>query len=106
MYIDGDDDEDVPELSVQLVTREGPNDEEFTEAALPQPAPDPVEEVLDDPGTSEQTLDAPMLADATPMLEADSRGRADRRIGGVRRAHARGGRGRDYHGRVDGAGSG
>ena len=40
---------------MQLDTREGPNDEEFTEAALPQPAPDPVEEVIDDPGTSEQT---------------------------------------------------
>ena len=70
MYVDGLDDEDVPELSVQLVTREGPNEEEFTEASLPAPAPDPVEDVLDDPGTSEQTFDAPMVADATPMLEA------------------------------------
>ena len=35
MYVDGQDDEDVPELSVQLVTREGSNDEEFTEASLP-----------------------------------------------------------------------
>ena len=25
--------------------------------------------MLDDPGTSEQTFDAPMVADATPMLE-------------------------------------
>jgi hypothetical protein len=70
LYVDGLDDSDVPELSVQLVTREGPNDEEYTEASLPQPAPDPVEDVLDDPGTGEQTLDAPMVADATPMLEA------------------------------------
>jgi len=70
MYIDGKDDENVPELSVQLVTREGPNDEEYTEAALPQPAPDPVEDVLKDPGTGENTLDAPMTADATPMLDA------------------------------------
>jgi len=69
LYVDGLDETDVPELSVQLVTREGPNDEEFTEASLPQPAPDPVEDVLDDPGTSEQTFDAPMVADATPMLE-------------------------------------
>ena len=69
IYESGEDDKDIPELSVQLETREGPNDEEFTEAALPQPAPDPVEEVVDDPGTSEQTLDAPMLADATPMQE-------------------------------------
>ena len=38
-------------------TREGPSSEEYTEAALPQPTPDPVEDVLDDPGT-EQTLDA------------------------------------------------
>jgi len=70
LYVDGLDDSDVPELSVQLVTREGPNDEEFTEASLPQPAPEPVEDVLDDPGTGEQSLDAPMVADATPMLEA------------------------------------
>lgn len=69
MYVDGLDDADIPELSVQLVTRAGPNDEEFTEASLPQPAPDPVEDVLDDPGTGEQTFDAPMVADATPMLE-------------------------------------
>jgi hypothetical protein len=69
LYVAGEDDKDIPELSVQLETREGPNDQEFTEAALPQPAPDPVEDVLDDPGTGEQTLDAPMLADATPMQE-------------------------------------
>jgi hypothetical protein len=30
MYLNGLDDVDVPELSVQLVTREGPNDEQFT----------------------------------------------------------------------------
>lgn len=70
LYVDGLDDSDVPELSVQLVTREGPSSDEVTEASLPQPAPDPVEDVLDDPGTGEQTLDAPMVADATPMLEA------------------------------------
>ena len=69
LYEDGEDDADMPELSVQLETREGPNDEQFTEASLPQPAPDPVEDVLDDPGTGEQTLDAPLLADDTPMLE-------------------------------------
>jgi len=69
IYEDGKDNADVPEISVQLVTRDGPNDEQFTEAALPQPAPDPVQDVLDDPGTGEQTLDAPVLADASPMLE-------------------------------------
>jgi len=69
LYEDGKDNADVPEMSVQLVTREGPNDEEFTEAALPQPAPDPVEDVLDDPGTGEKTLDAPALASTSPMLE-------------------------------------
>jgi hypothetical protein len=69
LYEDGSDDGDIPELSVQLETREGPNDEQFTEAALPQPAPEPVEDVIDDPGTGEQTLDAPMLADNAPMLE-------------------------------------
>jgi len=69
VYESGEDDKDVPELSVQLETREGPNDQEFTEAALPQPVPEPVEEVIDNPGTGEQTLDAPALADATPMQE-------------------------------------
>jgi hypothetical protein len=70
IYDDGEDDRDVPELSVQLETRAGPNDEEFTEAALPQPAPEPVEDVVDDPGTADQTFDAAALADATPLQEA------------------------------------
>jgi hypothetical protein len=69
LYEDGEDDSDIPELSVQLVTREGPNAEEFTEASLPLPAPEPVQDVLDDPGTGEQTLDAPLLADHVPVLE-------------------------------------
>jgi len=69
LYIEGKDEADVPELSVQLVTRAGPNSEEYTEAALPKPAPDPVEDVLDDPGTAPQTLDAAAVADATPQLE-------------------------------------
>ena len=69
IYESGEDDKDIPELSVQLETRDGPNSEEFTEAALPQPAPEPLERVVDDPGTGEQTLDAPALADATPMQE-------------------------------------
>jgi hypothetical protein len=70
LYTAGEDERDVPELSVQLETREGPSSEEFTEAALPQPAPEPVQDVLDDPGTTQQTLDAPMVADAVPLLEA------------------------------------
>lgn len=69
IYTSGNDDMDLPELSVQLETREGPNSEEFTEAALPEPAPDPVEDVLDDPGTAAQTLDAPMVADAVPQQD-------------------------------------
>jgi hypothetical protein len=69
LYEDGTDDVDIPELSVQLETREGPNDEQFTEASLPKPAPEPVEDVLDDPGTGEQTLDAPLLAENSRMLE-------------------------------------
>jgi hypothetical protein len=69
LYESGQDDADVPELSVQLVTREGPNQEEFTEAALPKPAPDPVEDVLDDPGTAAQTLDAQAMSAIQPMLE-------------------------------------
>jgi hypothetical protein len=69
IYESGEDDKDIPELSVQLETREGPNSQEFTEAALPQPAPEPVEKVIDDPGTGEQTIDAPALADTTPIQE-------------------------------------
>ena len=69
VYTSGEDDQDIPELSVQLETREGPNSQEFTEAALPHPAPEPVEQVVDDPGTGEQTLDAPPLADTMPMQE-------------------------------------
>jgi hypothetical protein len=68
IYTSGKDEMDVPELSVQLETREGPSSEEFTEAALPKPAPDPVEDVLDDPGTGQRTLDAPSLADVVPQL--------------------------------------
>jgi hypothetical protein len=69
LYTAGSDEADIPELSVQLVTREGPSSEEVTEAALPQPAPDPVEDVLDDPGTTAQTFDAESLADNEPRLE-------------------------------------
>jgi hypothetical protein len=69
LYQDGQDDQNIPELSVQLESRDGPMSEEFTEAALPTPMPDPVEEVIDDPGTSAQTLDAEALADATPLSE-------------------------------------
>jgi hypothetical protein len=69
LYTSGEDDRDIPELSVQLETRTGPQSEEFTEAALPQPAPDPVKDVLDDPGTGAETLDAPMLADSVPLAE-------------------------------------
>ncbi len=81
LYDDGKDDRDIPEMSVQLETREGPNDEEFTEAALPKPAPEPVEEVLDDPGTAQPSVDAPALTsaeaqrerspDVTPVAEAE-----------------------------------
>ena len=69
IYVSGEDDSDVPELSVQIETRDGPNSEEFTQAALPQPAPDPVEDVLLDPGSAAQTLDAAALADSIPVLE-------------------------------------
>jgi hypothetical protein len=69
LYDDGNDDADVPELAVQLETREGPNDEEFTEAALPRPAPEPVEDVIDDPGSSTQSFDAPAVANDLPFLE-------------------------------------
>jgi predicted nucleic acid-binding Zn ribbon protein len=69
LYEDGQDNADVPELAVQLETREGPNDEEFTEAAMPLPAPEPVEDVIDDPGSSLQTFDAPAVANHVPLLE-------------------------------------
>jgi hypothetical protein len=69
LYDAGEDDSDVPELSVQLESRAGPNDEEFTEAALPEPAPDPIEDVVEDPGSSAQTVDAPRVASHTPQLE-------------------------------------
>ncbi len=69
LYTAGEDDANIPELSVQLETREGPSSEEFTEAALPEPAPDPIQDVLDDPGTGMQTVDADAVADAVARLE-------------------------------------
>jgi hypothetical protein len=69
LYVSGEDETDVPELSVQLVKRAGPNSDEFTEAALPQPAPDPVEQVIEDPGSAMQTFDAPSVAESLPRLD-------------------------------------
>jgi hypothetical protein len=69
LYDSGEDDADIPEISVQLESRPGPNDEEFTDAALPQPMPEPVEQVIDDPGSSTQSFDAPAMANHTPLLE-------------------------------------
>jgi hypothetical protein len=69
LYTSGNDDADIPELSVQLVTRAGPSSQEYTEAALPQPAPEPVQDVVDDPGTSNQTLDAPVVASTEPAQQ-------------------------------------
>jgi hypothetical protein len=69
MYESGVDDRNVPELSVQLVTREGPSSEEYTEAALPKPAPEPVQPVVDDPGTSEETIASDTVAANVPMPE-------------------------------------
>src|SRR5688500_773456 len=70
MYVSGEDDRDLAELSVQLVTREGPSSEEYTEAALPQPAPEPVEDVIESPGTGPQTFDAAALAAPAPYAES------------------------------------
>ena len=68
MYDSGEDDSDVPELSVQIESRDGPNEDEFRDASLPKPAPDPVEEVLDDPGTqARESVDAEAVADRTPQ---------------------------------------
>ena len=69
LYEAGEDEENEPELSVQLVTREGPNDEELTDAALPKPMPEPVEDVIKDPGTGAETLDAENMADLSPQRE-------------------------------------
>jgi hypothetical protein len=69
LYVSGNDDKDVPELSVQIEPRDGPNAEEYTEASLPKPAPDPIQDVLDNPGTAEQTVDATAVADSQPQLE-------------------------------------
>ena len=69
LYESGQDDRDVPELSVQLETREGPSSEEFTDAALPQPAPDPVEQVIDDPGTAPSSVTADALGAEIPLLD-------------------------------------
>lgn len=72
LYVSGEDEMDVPELSVQLVSRAGPSSDEFTEAALPQPAPDPLEKVIDDPGSAMQSFDAPTVAESLPLLEPPS----------------------------------
>ena len=69
LYVSGEDEADEPELSVQLVTREGPNDEEYTDAALPRPMPEPVEDVIKDPGTGAETLDTENFADINPQQE-------------------------------------
>jgi len=65
LYTSGEDDEDIPELSVQIETREGPSSEEFSDAALPEPAPQP-EHVNTAPGNGEHTVEAPVVADAQP----------------------------------------
>lgn len=57
LYDEGEDDRDIPELSVQLETRAGPNSNESTDAALPEPVPPPPDDtVIEDPGTSAETL--------------------------------------------------
>lgn len=75
LFQSGNDDLDVPELSVQIETREGPSSPEFTEAALPMPAPapDPAREVIEDPGTFEQALAAATPGQAEPMPEESPR---------------------------------
>jgi hypothetical protein len=69
MYESGADDRNLPELSVQLVTREGPSSEEVTDAALPKPAPEPVQPVVDDPGNAPDTVVSDTLAAAAPLQE-------------------------------------
>src|SRR5689334_12662490 len=70
MYDSGEDDSDVPELSVQIESRDGPNEDEFRDASLPKPAPDSVEDVLDDPGMqAHESVDAEAVADHTPQQQ-------------------------------------
>ena len=69
MYAAGEDDRNVPELSVQLVTREGPSSEEVHDAALPKPAPEPVESVVEDPGASTETRVADASGNPNPEVE-------------------------------------
>ena len=69
MYESGNDDRNVPELSVQLETRAGPSSEEFTDAALPKPAPEPVQPVITDPGNADKTVASDTLATTAPMPE-------------------------------------
>ena len=71
LYENGEDDMDVPELTVQIETREGPNSPEFSDAALPMPAPEPTEQVIDDPGTSEQTVAANVPNAPVPLPAND-----------------------------------
>jgi hypothetical protein len=69
LYDEGEDDRDVAELSVQLETRDGPNSDEFTEAALPEPVPEPAQEVIEDPGTTTDSLASAEPGDTAPLEE-------------------------------------
>lgn len=69
LFESGEDDADVPELSVQIETRDGPNSAEFSDAALPVPLPEPTEKVIDDPGTSEQLVAAEPLELKAPAAQ-------------------------------------
>ncbi len=79
LYDEGEEDRDIPELSVQIETREGPNSHEFTDAALPEPVPPPPDElVVQDPGTSTETMavatpgESASVPEETPAVEAVS----------------------------------
>jgi hypothetical protein len=69
LFESGEDDADVPELSVQIETRDGPSSPQFSDAALPVPAPEPIEEIIDDPGTSEQVVAAEPMDLAPPVAQ-------------------------------------
>ncbi len=74
LFDSGEDDLDVPELSVQIETRAGPSSPEFNDAALPIPAPPPEPaKVIEDPGISEQTLVAATPGKIEPMPEESPR---------------------------------
>ena len=60
---------DLPELSVQLVTRAGPAARSSRRPRCRSPRRIPSKHVIDDPGTASRRFDAPAVADIAAVLE-------------------------------------